>query len=389
MTQGQQWFIIFVLLYVVECLVWVGPRTWVFLSGWWGRWKRFDPQPGAVKGRALLCEPLPPMGWGFLAEAWPLSLTAEGAGSRVLAAPNPGRRPPLRPGFCRWEERRLPPHAALSTRTQAAVLRTLTQELAEAPESARGELIDAALRESMDVEAARAAYGRFRAETAGLRDLLNWGAFPFFLGVVPFAYWRAGQTLPFFVTLGAACLLLLVAAVMFWRLHRRLWPERSEERWQQTAFVALVPPHGLRSPQYFAREWLAGFHPLAVAAAVLPREKLEVVAGRFWRDAVHPLPAASGLLSEDREDGSGESVDAAEQAAHDFHQRHYRPALEACLRQAGLEPEALEQPPAARAGAASFCPRCHQLFTRPEAVCADCDGLGAVPLARSARPGGG
>jgi hypothetical protein len=66
MTEGQQFFLIFCLLYLSECVLWVKPGGWVFLSGWWGRWKVSEPMTRAGRGRFVFSQPLPPLGWGFV-----------------------------------------------------------------------------------------------------------------------------------------------------------------------------------------------------------------------------------------------------------------------------------------------------------------------------------
>lgn len=63
LTEGQQFFLVFVVLYLSECVLWVKRRAWVFLSG--RRWRVNAPLRGD-SGRPAFASPLPPFGWGFV-----------------------------------------------------------------------------------------------------------------------------------------------------------------------------------------------------------------------------------------------------------------------------------------------------------------------------------
>lgn len=58
--------LILVALYLSECVLWVKPWAWVFLSGRRDRWKGSPPVEGGGKGRLVFAPPLPPFGWGFV-----------------------------------------------------------------------------------------------------------------------------------------------------------------------------------------------------------------------------------------------------------------------------------------------------------------------------------
>ncbi len=65
MTEGQEFYLALVLLYVSECLLWLRPGEWAFLSGWPGGWKADPPRRVGGKRRIAVAMPLPPLGWGF------------------------------------------------------------------------------------------------------------------------------------------------------------------------------------------------------------------------------------------------------------------------------------------------------------------------------------
>lgn len=290
MSEGQQFFLILCLLCLSESVLWVKPQAWVFLSGWpGGRWKADLPARHGGRGRFVLCQPLPPLGWGFVCGE-------RGAGG------------------------------------------------------------------SPSVAGAREKVRAFFEATRRLRFLAAWVAFPWFFVLVPLTYWLIGPEPLFWIVLALGWVALAATAVSFHRVHRRLYPAKSEERWQHTILAALVPQHAIRVPGVLARPWLVEFTPLAVGAATLPPEVFAALAGKECRRWAFPLPATS----------------AAADAAAMLHfpaGKGVPREIEAILNEAGLSLAALLLPPERQGEAQAYCPRCLAQFDDPGARCADCAGL--------------
>lgn len=122
----------------------------------------------------------------------------------------------------------------------------------------------------------------------------------------------------------------------------------------------------MRALDPIARHLLWRFHPLAVAAALLGREKFEAFAGWYYRDLRNPVPFHLGS-------------EAAARAASEYLRDFLRPAVEAFLRREGLDPETLAGPPDAREVAAlGYCPRCRAQFIIDGGTCDPCGGKKAV-----------
>jgi hypothetical protein len=318
----------------------------------------------------VVCWPVPPTGWAFLSEPWPFALTPDGFSTVTLAAPNPGRRAAGPAEFRSWDrlaDRDVTYGGGQGSRRLHPQFRALLDEVAHRPVSQRGARIRDALRESLDVENVRIAIQTFAARTRMMRALADWFVFPAFFILMPVVYWRAGTGWAFLILLAAGWVVLIATSWSFFREHRRAFPERIEERWQNAILAAILPQHAVRVPQVLAKEWLIKFHPLAIAAATESAEPLREFAGRVWRDVVFPLPA--------------ESMDPqALDAAREFHERFLRPALEALLEREGLDVASLLAPPASDLPSPAYCPRCHATFAVVDSCCADCGGLAVMPV---------
>lgn len=69
-----------------------------------------------------------------------------------------------------------------------------------------------------------------------------------------------------------------------------------------------------------------------------------------------------------------------------FDDAEVRPALERIARDRGLLERLTAAPEAWDAGAARFCPRCHETYTSAASRCSDCDGMDLEPLPGAAVP---
>ncbi len=372
MTDGQELWLVLAALYLLECVAWSGARTFLFLSGWWGHWKLGRPSAQGGKGTPRLAFPLPPMGWAFVTEVWPFSLSPDGLSPVVLAAPNPGKRRKSAAGSVfPWAEAAHFPWPGKADAAFAKAWKRVVDSVATAEAPNREGVIKSAILQALDVKGVQDRLLRFRERTGALRTLGNI-LFCWWFLMVPLAAMRFGIAVPGPTVLVAPVLVALggllqwIAAFLFFRLHRKMTPGDALERWQHAVLVALVPTHAIRAVQLLARDWLAGFHPLAVAFATLPREKAVAFAASVWRDAVHPLAP----------DGDP----AAAAAAVWFHEHAYRPAVQTLLERENIAPATLLAGPS---DAPAWCPRCLAVFQNAGSTCPDCDG---VPLVDGERP---
>ncbi len=378
MTDSQLLFLVLWLLYLAECWVWVRNGGTAF-SGWGlraGGWATAGALPGNAKGGILILNPLPPLGEVFLAEMPQFTLSPDElrrGGIEHLDRPAAGGPDAASRSLDRIRQ---VSHAGRDLRLDGKLFATLADEaeagrwsalltrLLPLPPAARAPLIRHQFRESLDADAAARRLEECRRDSRLLRGLCNllW-LWLFF--IPPLVAWRVGLSHAFATALGGTLLLAWGAILPVWlRKHRARLPELREARFTEGLKMALFPPAAVRALDVLLARAMSGFHPLAVAAAVLPAAAFAGFARRVLADLEQPLPLPGAL-----------------EAAAVWHREALREEVRRFLKKRGLNPESLLAPPAATdPGCTQYCPRCQTLYTELARTCPDCLDLGLAPL---------
>ncbi len=374
MTDGEAFLLVFILIYLSDCLVWLTPPGYALIAFWRPRFvvRRAAVNFSALRKGFAVLNPLPPFGTVFVCESWPISLTAEGIAPLTRDNPNPGPAlgPPAGAGFLDWESvdrvgadglylfingRRF---ALASTRQGARHWAGIVKTICALPPDERADAIDRALRRSFNTCHATRRAALLRRVTAAIRFNAGVLFFAVFIGL-PFAYWRFHDGPRFFLVLLAIWLVMLWTVIEFFRLHRRFYPAHGDERWQHAGLALLFPHYTIRCLDSLSKGFLAGIHPLAAAAALAQPDELTKLARTVKRDARHPFPLPE----------SGPTAAAAKT----FHTRHFLPALNSALERIGYPEEARPQDQS-ETGPAE-CPRCGAPYEESGIPCEDCGGI--------------
>jgi hypothetical protein len=372
---------VFAAIYLFDCVHWARRGTVAFrrLFGSRVRVLEGEDMPGNERYGVVFAQPLPPFGRLFLTQHAALSLTPETACSFVAQAANPGTRPPQVERAVRYdairsiavEARSVLVDGALfvETGSNRSALRTAEwlESMRALDPKARDRAIARELERSLDAGAAAARIAEFEAATSGLTTICT-AAFVVLFLLVPALGLRFGLALAWIPSVAAIALAQFAMVVAFVRAHRRLHAGEKRARRNETVLLALSPPAALRGPDVLSRDFLAEFHPLAVAAVVLDDEAFEEFAVRVLRDARHPLPIVR--------DGGDEAVRRADL---EWRERLVS-ALETFAVKRGLRRERwTSAPPRLEPDCQTYCPRCSQQFTLAAGHCTRCWGL---PLVR-------
>lgn len=375
MTDGQLLLLLFALIYLSDTMVWVSLSGYAVSSRWRSDWRLRSPSPRfeGLGGGLVTLQPFPPLGTVFVTEGWPFSVTQEGISPVSPEGPVPGIPPaPPKGSQCwKWEEierisvdrKRLlingGSFARTSGETRARHLAALLRRLRSAGPTGREEAIH---REVSRAFRSRDATRRVAALLKALRPLRINCCLLFVVSflVLPPVYWWFGEGRPTWIALAMMWLLMVLCSVEYLLIHRRLYPGQVGERWQHFFLGLLLPHHGMRTLDALTRNFLVGYHPLAVAAALTGPEEFRRFAALRCRDARHPVPLGS---------------DTAPRWAGEYLARHLRPALESLvISEAG--PDALRgclAPPEAESP--RYCPRCHIAYGSTAEACPDCGGI--------------
>lgn len=385
MSDVQWLFVVLAALYGWECTGWL---RWgaVALTSWSGRrWTLRHPGAlaGNQRGGLVLAPPLPPLGTQFVASQYPLSLSPEGVLAFVATYPHPGPRIAAGGAFFRWADvRKVKAHGkklrvngtlflTAASPGVARQLRNDLQQLAQQTAAERTESIHQILKRTFDAQAAAVRRDDFRHRSRPVRWLANLLVLYVF-AVIPAAIWHFGFLRTWLGLLLGLLTLTLTTATLFYRAHRKLYPDAEDERFTHTLTIALAPSSAMRAHDALSRPLLENLHPLTAAQGLLGDDAFREFAQAVWRDVRHPaLPNCP-------------SNDPAAIATEQFFREAQRQALEGFLKVHRLNPHELcRAPQPTEAASRAYCPRCETQFATPDARCADCGGLALVAFTKA------
>ena len=178
-------------------------------------------------------------------------------------------------------------------------------------------------------------------------------------GVFPILAWYFGlfaclPLLPVFF------FLIANTAYTFRRIYCVLNPTALADRREKLLALLLSPLGAIRAPAVLIKNSITEFHPLAVAAAVMPHEEARRFTARVLRDLTF---AAQG-------DENWSSMET-----------EWRSAVWQWTQSEFGDPELLVGPPVRRFHTSlSYCPRCEQEYVVTVGVCVDCGGVALKPF---------
>ena len=375
MSDEQTLFLVLVLLYLSDCVVWARQGA-VALTDKIGT-GRFGIAALEIlsnhHGRAMALNPLSPLSTAFLCQAWPISLSPEGICSYAVRGIDDAGPLGNACRAIRWEDAvsvRTESNDVLiggerlvrcSSREPAVSLAARIAEIAGMGEDERSEAIRHGLAETLDAGRIAERIEETRRETSVLRPLCVALFLLMFIG----SPWVVSQHgfLRAIIALLSLGLPIHVAILAFsWRAHRRLCPVSREERWQHLIMMLLCPPMAARVVDIVSRHALGLFHPIATAHALCAPDAFREFAKRMLLRLRYPL--------------GSEQLAPEALAIETWFREETMHAIETFLREQEIDPIALcELRLPDDAAYRAYCPRCHSGFLRDEGECPDCPGV--------------
>jgi len=308
MSSVQMLLVVLLLLYLSEFVVWVRPDVWFFRRRGQG-WE-------AVARGGLFTTPRGSLHWVYpipgLSRAYCVPAPIRNSGSPSSAPEEPG---------------------------------------------AAGDPLEAIERQRQRVEQ---AFRPLRWVSWGLMSLI-WAGAPVllqFLGIGPMLY----------VVAPGLVILMVSNAWIVYRVHRRLFPASDDERLRLVLSACLSPLAAIRSADLAQKEAVAGFHPLAVAAALPRFHGWEALASEEWRRLKY---------SESTE----RSVESTRHPKTSLEASGILGEIESLAHRRGISTANWDKPPARDDPANSqYCPRCRSQFTRQAVTCHDCRLSKLLPI---------
>lgn len=342
-------FLIVLLVYLLQCICWASPRAIVFSLGIRGQgkrryqgfvWNAFDTS-------GLFANPLPPLS-PLLVVQWPAFELSPDAIRFPAREGDPVSIPWEKLKLSHSESKLLCNGSVAFKGSEAQVLQyaELLGQLQRAGRTQRGQLIQDWLRKMTNTQDAARRLQVFSRRSCWLRIVCNLQLVFLFL-LVPLAFEKFGTGI-----LWRVILMLVVISVAitleFWTLHKATFPLGGSQRFKSGVTILLSPMAAIRACDVVARDLLSGYHPLAVAGAVLPAEEFKRFAGEQLR-----LCRFGDYLDKE-------------------YQQALQKAMERIIRQKDLDPDELLRPPERESGCVVYCPRCMAQYTKQREECSDC-----------------
>lgn len=384
MTDAQTLLLILCVFYLSDCFLWIRKESLAFVSPWCGSWHiaAINSLLGNTRGRFLLVNPLPPFGRVFLSPLAPLSISPAGVCAFNLQSLPWGRVGHTGESF-RFED-------ISGSATDGSQLLINDQPFAKCASATQAkafsDLINSAARVDFhDREALMGAFlvKQFAADEASLRlrdadrimDHIRWMSTILFLFLfvgVPLLVTFAGL-LRVLIPIGFIMFALAIEiAIMFYRGHKTLHPDETQERFESIIKMILCPPIAIRANDQLSKNLLSRFSPVVVAD-LLPGTSAQQFVRSFILDLQHPLKHEV----DDEDTIEIMKWAAAEQLRYslDYINRSSYPKVEILL----ARPEKTDD-------SDSYCPRCGCQFVAGSDSCPDCPGVGLLSF--TARAGG-
>jgi hypothetical protein len=378
MTEGITIYLLLWLLYLSECLIWVGKRSIAFVSPWGKQWHVRVPSSfiATFKRGAALLNPLFPGTRVVVGSLSPISISPDGiCAFNAQSFFDAGRPAQTSDHFAfedvkscanqdRWVLINTAPFIECANNVESRQIADLIQHAVRIPKSQRQQLIGKFLADRFDQ---RDALESFAALSKRLRSLeiLCAAFFPLLFIVAPLMAFHYGLEE---VIIPAAIMMIAFAgaiAWLVWNQHKSLWPSLSNERWSSVAKIIFCPPGAIRAVGDFTAHFPMIYDPLVVSA-LLPRGERERFAGAYLRDLHFPI--RDGLAG------------AAKEVVEWFRAELLHQATTYAKTQTDLRLDSVSAPPVFETGCRSYCPRCHSQFTTEVGECSGCDGVSLLQL---------
>lgn len=343
-------FVVLVLVYLVQCIVWVGPGSSVFALGGAGRggrrkqgfiWNAFD-----LAG--VMANPLPPL-HSLVVSDWPDFLISPHG-----CCYKPREGPPV---AVPWEKLTVTTTESRLLCNGSPVLKAAEVQIRECAEMLaqlrklksrkRQAAIERRLRRSLRETAVRRKLMVFRRRSRWLRVAANLQFFLLFVAA-PLGFQLLGSKRMLWPLIAAVVLLSISITSEFWILHKAMSAKAGGTRLKSGLTMFLSPVAAMRACDVIARDLFAGYHPLAVAAALLPHEDFREFAGeqlRACRFSEYPAGYDGQMLER---------------------------MMEQLIRRQGILTEELMRPRRREGNCVAYCPRCLAQYMKERSECADC-----------------
>lgn len=209
------------------------------------------------------------------------------------------------------------------------------------------------------------AVQRMKRRTLPLR-LLGTVQLPFMFAMPPVLFHLLAPGAAFLLSAALIFLTGWCISGLFFRIHRKLYPERRGERWGKLFHFLLYPPGTIGAAHALSLPLGSRYHPAAWACALLPERDRCSFLARLLRERRHPV--SRGAISPDAAERFRKACREEYEALHSYLDRY------------GLLPPEEEPEWEESDGCTRYCPRCLGVYRTEAEACPACPGISLQPL---------
>lgn len=370
--EGETLLFILVLLYLSECLIWVRRESVVLVSAWGRSWRLTKPSSwlGNARGGILFLNPLPPAGQIFLSHLSTVSISPAGVCAfNVQTLPFEARSVDQTGEFLPFEEIKEAEFdgafltinnqrfARCANAKQARTLAKLIDAISKAAPAKREAMARDWITKQFAVKDATLLLKESQAsikpvQSLGLLLFLYLFVFTPVLGII---FGLMTFVIPAAIVMLAFAILI---AILFYRAHKKLYPQESSERLESIVKMTLCPPVAIRAADVLTKNLLADFSPIVLARVLHATGEAEFVRSVVL-DLKHPIK---------HELSDANAVEALTWTTKE----------QLSVSERYVKPEELLAPLQREENSRSYCPRCLCQFVVADDECSDCPGVKLV-----------
>lgn len=368
MSDEQTTYLLLAVLYLVECCLIAGRDSFLFLPRPFGRFWQVQAAGKGLAVRHGVLAVLPPLTpWRTVVLSSPPPLLFDPSG---IIHRETGRE-------IRWEEigslsaenAQLYINGAPFVRFHdddgaAETMNRVKALLCATPET-RPAVIRAFPAFRGQPGSVKRAVQRMKRRTLPLR-LLGTVQLPVMFAMPPVLFHLLAPGVAFLLSAALIFLTGWCISGLFFRIHRKLYPERRGERWGKLFHFLLYPPGTIGAAHALSLPLGSRYHPAAWACALLPERDRCSFLARLLREGRHPV--SRGAISPDAAERFRKACREEYEALHSYLDRY------------GLLPPEEEPEWEESDGCTRYCPRCLGVYRTKAEACPACPGISLQPL---------
>ncbi len=367
--------VVFLLLYIVECAVWVPVGAIAFRVA-------FNPKRPITLLTKLAAQPSPGIVFAIpfslrsdviVCPLFPLSISPSGIAScSRLDDTNATGKFVAFEDIVRleWEQNALLVNGsavAKCSEIQAAELVNVLKRLKKLPIERRVSEIEKILAQRFDPKGVEARVKELTEDASNLN--LDCLILPIMIfAVSPIVVWRWGLAASWPFVLAYLIFNALLIAWDFRCADQDLFPTKGTTRWSTIATILLSPPTAARAMKYLARDIGSGYHPMAFAASRCSDADFRRLASWMLRRSMF-------------EPKTYRNADGGYEESTQWFRLKIQEHILALVHAHGDNPEEIIAPNQRESDRVeSYCPRCLSQYVISEGLCSDCGGVSLLPF---------